>query len=307
MQKPVIRTEGLTKIYKGDLGRKPTVGVENLDLEIQSGEVFAFLGPNGAGKTTTIKLLTRLLYPTHGSVWIHGQPITSKHAMDRIGYLPEQPSLYGYLTGREFLDFIARIFGMDSRDRKKRISEILEKVGLAEQSERLIRTYSRGMMQRLGMAQALVNDPDLLILDEPMSALDPIGRRDFRDLIHDLKRRGKTLFFSSHILSDAELVADRIGILNRGRLVQTGRLDDLLASQSDTVEVVFVPRNGKPSKSDLKGYEFGTQGQKVMVRLTREKDLPDLLKKIAACGAKLVSVVPQRKNLEEFFFAEIGR
>jgi ABC-2 type transport system ATP-binding protein len=307
MENPVIRTEGLTKIYKGDLGRKPTVGVENLNLEIRKGEVFAFLGPNGAGKTTTVKLLTRLLYPTRGQIQIMGHSVSSKNAMNRVGYLPEQPNLYGYLTGREFLDFISQIFGISSKDRRKRIGDILEKVGLAEHSGRLIRTYSRGMMQRLGMAQALINDPDLLILDEPMSSLDPIGRKDFRDLILDLRKQGKTLFFSSHILSDAELVADRIGILNKGRLVQTGTLDDLLESQSDMVEVIFVPHNGKPSKNDLKGYDFDEQGQKTMVRLNRKEDLPALLKKITDHQAKLISVIPQRKSLEEFFFAEIGR
>jgi ABC-2 type transport system ATP-binding protein len=307
MPKTVIRTEGLTKIYKGELGQKPVIGIEALDLDVREGEVFAFLGPNGAGKTTTIKLLTRLLFPTKGNILIMGLPLTSRDAMRRVGYLPEQPNLYGYLTGREFLDFIARIFSLPSDLRKKRILEVLGLVGLSDQAGRAIRTYSRGMIQRLGLAQALINDPDLLILDEPMSALDPIGRKDFRDIILSLKKAGKTLFFSSHILSDAEMVADRIGILKKGRMVQTGRLDDLMGSGTGTVEVTFIPKRGKPVKSALQRYNFEEQGRKILVRLEREDDLPGLLRSVTRAGAKLVSVIPQRKSLEDIFMAEIGR
>ena len=307
MPKTVIQIEGLTKIYKGELGQKPVIGIEALDLDVREGEVFAFLGPNGAGKTTTIKLMTRLLFPTKGNILIMGLPLTSRDAMRRVGYLPEQPNLYGHLTGREFLDFIARIFSLPSDLRKKRIQEVLGLVGLSDQAGRAIRTFSRGMMQRLGLAQALINDPDLLILDEPMSALDPIGRKDFRDIILGLKKAGKTLFFSSHILSDAELVADRIGILKKGRLVQTGRLDDLMGSRTGTIEVTFIPHKGKPSKSALQSYDFETQGRKILVRLEREDDLPNLLRGITRAGARLVSVIPQRKSLEDIFMAEIGR
>jgi ABC-2 type transport system ATP-binding protein len=306
-KKIVIRTEGLTKIYKGDLGLKPVIGIEALDLEIREGEIFAFLGPNGSGKTTTIKLLTRLLFPTRGDILIMGLPLTSRDAMRRVGYLPEQPNLYGYLTGREFLDFIARIFGLPSGLRKKRILEVLAMVGLSDQAGRAIRTYSRGMMQRLGMAQALINDPDLLILDEPMSALDPIGRKDFRDIILGLKKAGKTLFFSSHILSDAEMVADRIGILNKGRMVQTGSLDDLMGSRSGTVEVTFIPKRGKPVKSALQPFDYEEQGGKILVRLEKEEDLPVLLGRVTRAGARLISVIPHRKSLEDVFMAEIGR
>jgi ABC-2 type transport system ATP-binding protein len=307
MPKTVIRTEGLTKIYKGDLGQKPVIGIEALDLDIREGEVFAFLGPNGSGKTTTIKLLTRLLFPTKGDILIMGLPLTSRDAMSRVGYLPEQPNLYGYLSGREFLDFISRIFSLPSALRKKRIQEVLGLVGLSDQAGRAIRTYSRGMMQRLGMAQALINDPDLLILDEPLSALDPVGRKDFRDIILGLKKAGKTLFFSSHILSDAEMVADRIGILKKGRMIQTGRLDDLLGSSTGAIEVTFIPQKGKPSKSALQSYDFETQDRKILVRIVKEEDLPGLLRLVTRSGAKLISVIPQRKSLEEIFMAEIGR
>jgi len=307
MPKSVIHTEGLTKIYKGELGQAPVVGVESLDLDVREGEVFAFLGPNGAGKTTTIKLLTRLLFPTKGNVLIMGRPLSSRESMRRVGYLPEQPNLYGYLTGAEFLDFMARIFGLQREVRKKRIPEVLGWVGLSDHGGRAIRTYSRGMMQRLGMAQALINDPDLLILDEPMSALDPVGRKDFRDLILGLKKRGKTLFFSSHILSDAEMVADRIGILKKGRMTQTGRLDDLTGLRSGVIEVTFVPNRGKPAKSAFQKYNLDVQGRKILVRLENEEDLPALIREITRAGARLVSVIPQRQSLEDIFMAEIGR
>jgi len=307
MSNLAIRTEGLTKIYKGELGQKSIVGLEDLNLEVFEGEVFAFLGPNGAGKTTTIKLLTRLIYPTKGKVWILGRQNTTRLSMEKVGYLPEQPQLYGYLTGGEFLDFLSRIFGLDSEVRKRRTAELLDRVGLGRQKDLLIRNYSRGMMQRLGLAQALINDPSLLILDEPMASLDPIGRKDFRDLILELKRQGKTIFFSSHILSDAEMIADRVGILNHGRQVSVGRLGDLVSSQVTSVEVTFVLDPTKLSQSDLGTKDVVVQAEKVLVHLREEEEVPDFLKRIERWGGRVVSVVPQRKSLEEVFMAEIGR
>ncbi|MBN2202490.1 ABC transporter ATP-binding protein [bacterium] len=307
MTDSVIFTEDLTKIYQGELGQKPTVGVEGLHLDVRPGEVFAFLGPNGAGKTSTLKLLTRLLMPTRGRALIFGEPVSDNRTMRRVGFVPEQPNLYGYLTAAEMLDFIAKIFGLPASVRKKRISDTLDRVGLAASGGLAVRTFSRGMMQRLGMAQALINDPDLLILDEPMSALDPIGRKDFRDLILDLKNRGKTLFFSSHILSDAELVADRCGILNRGRLVQTGILGDLLESQTGSIEIAFIPAGGRPSAEDLARFSFSEQGGNRVVRVTRPEDVTAVVAAVQAHGGRLVSVSPQRKSLEDVFMAEIGR
>ncbi len=307
MANTVIRTENLTKVYKGELGQKSVAGVEDLCLEIGEGEVYAFLGPNGAGKTTTIKLLTRLLYPTRGNVWILDRPNTTRESMKYVGYMPEQPNLYGYLTGLEFLDFIARIFGLDARTRKTRIDDLLSRVGLSGKGKQLIRTYSRGMLQRLGMAQALINDPALLILDEPMSALDPIGRKDFRDLILELKKRRKTIFFSSHILSDAEMVSDRVGILKEGRLIHTGKLDELVGIQAASIEVTFAFESGAFSPSDFGVADAVFQDQKVMVRIHREEELPDLIRRIETKHGKLLSVVPVKKNLEDLFMAEIGR
>jgi len=306
-----IRTEGLTKVYKevtrGGLSRKTIVGLEDLNCEVEEGEVYAFIGPNGSGKTTTIKLLTRLLYPTKGRVRVLGQLNTSRGSMKKIGYLPEQPHLYGYLSGREFLDFIARIFGLDSKIRKKRVPELLEKVGLGNSSSLLIRNYSRGMVQRLGLAQALINDPLLLILDEPMASLDPLGRRDFRDIILELKSEGKTIFFSSHILSDAEMIADRVGMLNKGKLVNVGKLDDLVGSHVTSIEVTFTIDPARLSEINLRQEEIIVCDRSVMVRLKNEEAVSNMLKQIDKLGGKVVSVVPQRKSLEDIFMAEIRR
>jgi ABC-2 type transport system ATP-binding protein len=307
MSNTAVRVEALTKIYKGELGQKDVLGLDDLNLEVMEGGVFAFLGPNGAGKTTTIKLMTRLIYATKGKVWILGRQNDTRLAMESVGYLPEQPQMYGYLTGWEFLDFIGRVFGLDTKIRGERVSTLLAKVGLTDKGDVSIRGYSRGMMQRLGFAQALMNDPKLLILDEPMASLDPVGRKDFRDMILELRDRGKTIFFSSHILSDAELVADRVGILNEGRLVSVGKLDELVGSQVNSVDITFEVDEGKLHKIKLDTEDIIQSGRKVMIRLDDENVVPEMLKRIDRGGGRIVSVVPQRKTLEEVFIGEVGR
>ncbi len=307
MSDVAISTADLNKVFTStDFWKKGTVGLEGLNLEVQQGEVYAFLGPNGAGKTTTIKLLTRLLLPTRGEIYLFGRRNTSPAAMAGVGYLPEQPSLYGYLTGVEFLDFIARLFGIGRSKREKRISNLLRRVGLEGRGSNAIRGYSRGMIQRLGLAQALINDPKLIILDEPMASLDPIGRKDFRDMILSLKEEGRTIFFSSHILSDAEMIADRAGILNRGRLVNTGKLDDLVQSQSTVVEVTFLLDRDKQSTIQLDAGAV-VQDQKILVRLKPDEDIRAYLRKIDGWGGQVVSVVPQKKSLEDLFLDQVGR
>ncbi len=302
-----IHTENLTKVYRGDLGKRPIVALDGLNCDVERGEVFAFIGPNGAGKTTTIKLLTRLLRPTNGRIFILGVENKSHNSMERVGYLPELPNMYGYLSGREFLDFIARIFKLDFKERKRRVSQLLERVGLEKSSDVAIRNYSRGMLQRLGLAQALINDPELLILDEPMSGLDPIGRKDFRDLILQLRDQGKTIFFSSHILSDAEMIADRVGILNKGRLINIGKLDDLTSSHITSVDVTFRVESDALSRVDTKKYKTVIRDQNVMVRLNDSKEVNELVKSIERWGGQIISVIPQRKSLEEIFMTEVGR
>ncbi len=312
MYNVAIKTEGLTKVFKettyGGLKQKTIVALDNLNCEVFQGEVFAFLGPNGAGKTTAIKLLTRLIFPTQGRIWILGKQNVDRIAMEKVGYLPEQPNFYGYLTGKELLNFIAQLFGLEKQIRKKRIDALIDRVGLKERATHLIRNYSRGMVQRLGLAQALMNDPSLLILDEPMASLDPVGRKDFRDLILELKNQGKTIFFSSHILTDAEMVADRIGILNRGKLVSVGKLDELSQSKTQSIEVTFIVDSSKIPQIGLSKENVIVQGNRVLVRLNDdEKALSSLLRRIKGWGGRVESIIPQRKSLEEYFMTEVRK
>ena len=269
--------------------------------------MFAFLGPNAAGKTTTIKLLTRLHYPTQGKVWILGRPNDQSAALSEVGYLPEQPRLYDYLTGREFLDFIGRIFCLKSKTRRERIADLTEKVGLEGRMDQLIRGYSRGMLQRLGLAQAMLNDPEVLILDEPMSNLDPIGRKDFRDLILDLKKGGKTIFFSSHILSDAEMIADRVAILKEGRLVNVGSIDDFTETQIARVDITFSVDQDQITKIKNAFNEVVVQNQKVMLTLENDKMVPEFIRRVEHWGGSIISVIPHRKSLEDLFMDEVRR
>src|SRR5918912_197675 len=226
---PVIEIRNLTKDYEVGFWRKRKVrALDGLSLSVDRGQIFGFLGANGAGKTTTLKLLMRLIFPTAGSARILGHDIQDVSMHQRIGYLPENPYFYDYLTAREFLDYCAQIFGYPSASRKNRTADLLARVRLDEKRwDTQLRKFSKGMLQRVGLAQSLVNDPEIVFLDEPMSGLDPIGRREVRDLISSLRAKGTTVFFCSHILSDIEVLCDRVAILRRGRLAHLGRLDEL--------------------------------------------------------------------------------
>lgn len=213
-----IKIEGLTKEYLNKTTGQMVRAVDDLHLEVYRGEIFGFLGPNGAGKTTTIKMLLGLIFPTKGDAWIFGKPIGDVSVKKVIAYLPESPYFYEYLTGRQVLDFYARLFGIPASERKKKVDTLLEVVGLSRDGDKTLRNYSKGMLQRIGIAQALLNDPELLFLDEPTSGLDPMARIEIRDLIIRLKQQGKTVFLSSHQLLEVELICDRVSILNRGKL-----------------------------------------------------------------------------------------
>ena len=302
-----IRTENLTKIFGGAIEKKPVLALDSLNLEIRSGEVFAFLGQNGAGKTTTIKLLTRLIRPSKGKIIIDGVSNRSTQALQKLGYLPEQPNLYGYLTGREFLDFIGQLFHIEKTSRQKRVQELLEKVGIEKSADRKIRGYSRGMTQRLGFAQALINDPDILILDEPLSNLDPIGRKDIRDIILELKEQGRTIFFSSHILSDAELVADRVGFISHGKLIKTGALDELVEDQNAGCEITFTLDSDKQNKVKKLLEDSVNQGEKIMIRIKDQTQVNDHIKQIIDAGGHILSVITQKRSLEDIFMDQVGR
>lgn len=231
---PVIQIRNLTKIYRDFWGRQKVKALNSLSLEVQRGEVFGLLGPNGSGKTTTMKLLLGLLFPTEGEISILGKPASDVSKNEKIGYLPEESYLYRFLNAEETLDFYGRLFNMSAAERKKRTDELLERVGIQHARRRQLKEYSKGMTRRIGLAQALINDPDLVLLDEPTSGLDPQGSRDMKDLILKLKSEGKTVVMCSHLLPDVQDVCDRVAILYGGELKELGRVDELLAQQDRT-------------------------------------------------------------------------
>jgi ABC-2 type transport system ATP-binding protein len=281
--------------------------VDGLDLEVIAGEIYGFLGPNGAGKTTTMKLLLGLLQPTAGTIAVFGQPAHGLAHRSRIGYLPESPYFYDYLTGREILDYYGRLCGLPAAVRRERVQRLLSLVDLEGVADLRLRKYSKGMLQRLGMAQALVNEPDLLILDEPQSGLDPAGRKLIRDIILAQRAAGRTVFFSSHILSDAEMICDRVGIMHRGRLVSTGRLEELVRARVHAME--FEADGLRQRARDTlraRARAFLDAGERVQFTIPGGEELvPEILASVAAGGGRLVSLTPIRESLEEIFLREV--
>src|SRR5437773_188463 len=234
-----IRTEGLTKHYNLGFWRsRPYRALDGLTLAVEAGEVFGFLGPNGAGKTTTLKLLMQLVYPTSGSAQILGKPVGDTGMKRRLGYLPENPYFYDYLTAEELLEYFASLFGYAAAERRARASRLLDEVGIGAERRLQLRKFSKGMVQRVGIAQALINDPEVVFLDEPMSGLDPLGRREIRAMILRLRDRGRTVFFSSHVLADAEALCSRVAVVVKGRLIASGRISDIMAFQIRGWELV---------------------------------------------------------------------
>jgi len=302
----VIELTQLTKDYEtGFLRKKRVRALDHLSLEVRRGEIFGFLGPNGAGKTTTLKLLMRLIYPTSGTARILSRAIDDVETHSRVGYLPENPYFYDYLTGRELLDYTAALFGIPRDVTAIRGSELLALVGLdSQRANRQLRKYSKGMLQRIGIAQALVNDPEVVFLDEPMSGLDPIGRREVRDLLLSLRKQGKTVFFSSHILSDVEALCDRAAILSRGTLHRCGTVQELTGSEDSAFEVVAVGIN--PSAldrfSEIASLQSATATPNgVHLVLSDDNGVDHALALVRDCGGKLVSVNPRRISLEDLF------
>jgi ABC-2 type transport system ATP-binding protein len=310
---PAIRIEDLTKDYWVGFWRKrPYRALERLSLEVQSGEIFGFLGPNGAGKTTTLKLLMQLIFPTSGRAEILGRPVGDVASRQRIGYLPENPSFYDYLTAEELLQYFARLFGFSSAEARTRAAVLLDRVGIgSERRRQQLRKYSKGMIQRVGIAQALLNDPEVVFLDEPMSGLDPLGRRDVRSLILELRDQGRTVFFSSHILADAEAMCSRVAVVAGGRLAAAGRLADILAFQVHGWELVIdnlqpdVLSRIAPQLTKSTEISPGRYALDLPLAPSPER----LLSELIATGAVLVSLNPLRDTLEDFFVrrvAEVG-
>jgi ABC-2 type transport system ATP-binding protein len=284
----IVEAEHLQKTFALGFFRKKVRAVDDVSFTVEKNEIFGFLGPNGAGKTTTLKMLMGLIFPTGGQARIFGRPIRERAVKQRLGFLPENPYFYDYLSGEELLDLMGHLFGLDRRERRKRARALLDRVGLGRAGDRALRKYSKGMLQRLGIAQALVNDPELVVLDEPMSGLDPIGRKEIRDLIVELKHEGKTVLFSTHILSDVELICDRVAMVVGGRMRDVGPLKQLLSPRLLHTEIV-VEKDGRTEA----------------LRLGPDADVDATLREALAAGKKVVSVTPRRESLEDLFVREV--
>jgi ABC-2 type transport system ATP-binding protein len=297
----VIRLEGLSKSFRGHLGIGKTLAVVGLDLAVRRGEVFGLLGPNGAGKTTTLKMILGLLRPDGGRALLFGGPSSDPSTRARIGYLPENPYFYDYLTAEEFLDFYGRLQGVRGAARRAMTKRAMGMVGLRGKERTPLRKFSKGMIQRVGLAQAIQHDPDLVILDEPMSGLDPVGRREVRDLILKLRADGRTVFFSSHILQDAEMICDRVAILDRGRLRSVGMLREMVSDRTRWFEV--AARGPLP---ELPGCErISGDAECILVRVADVESLGYLLAAVRESDGQVLSIWPRRETLEDLFMREI--
>jgi ABC-2 type transport system ATP-binding protein len=270
---------------------------------VNEGEIFGFVGPNGAGKTTTIKMLMGLIFPTSGSAWIFDAPIPSQASKARIGYLPEHPAWYEFLTGGEAMRFFAELAGVPRAARARRCEELLELVGLADAADRQLRKFSKGMQQRLGIAQALVGDPAFVVLDEPMSGLDPVGRKEVRDLILELKRRGKTVFFSTHILPDVEALCDRVGVIIGGKLRDVGKLDALLSARVTGVEATFA--GGGAEGPFAGGTLVAREGGRVAWSFADEAAADAAVRAVIGAGGRVAALTSHRETLEDFFMRRL--
>ncbi|PYX55624.1 MAG: ABC transporter [Acidobacteria bacterium] len=301
---PVIEILGLEKTYLVGFWRKrPKRALHPLHLTVEEGEVFGFLGPNGAGKTTTLKLLMGLVFPTSGSARLLGRDWTDPEVKAQIGFLPEQPYFYDYLTAHELLNYYGQLSGVPGKDRKRRIDEVLQRVGLTDVKGVQLRKFSKGMLQRAGIAQAILHDPKLVFFDEPMSGLDPMGRREVRDLMEQLKHEGKTVFFSTHILSDAEALCDRVAIIHQGELRSVGAVADLTSSVQSKVEVIWQGREVPPSMKAL-GAECHVTGDTVRAVLA-ESQQDAAIDALRRERMRLIAITPVRTSLEEYFIEKL--
>ena len=306
---PAIETHELAKDYKVGFWRpRPYRALEALTLAVEPGEVFGFLGPNGAGKTTTLKLLMQLVYPTSGTASILGRPLGDIEMKRRIGYLPENPYFYDYLTADELLSYFAGLFGYRGTERAARVSRLLDEVGLGAERRLQLRKFSKGMIQRVGLAQALINDPEVIFLDEPMSGLDPLGRRDVRALILRLRDEGRTVFFSSHILSDAETLCSRIAIVAKGRLMASGTLADLVTAQLKGWEIILdgVSQAPPASHPGVRAVTAIAPGRYAVEALPTEDPLR-LARELGGLGGRLVSITQLHDTLEDLFVRQVDQ
>jgi ABC-2 type transport system ATP-binding protein len=307
----IVEIENLSKDYEVGFWKKKKVrALDGLNLQVEAGQIFGFLGGNGAGKTTTIKILMSLMFPTTGSARILGKDISDVQMHRKIGYCPENPYFYDYLKASELMNYFGELFGLDATKRTQKTAELLTKVGLDEKDwNKQLRKFSKGMLQRVGLAQALINEPEIVFLDEPMSGLDPIGRREIRELISELREKGTTVFMSTHILSDIEALCDNVAILRNGKLAATGNLNELL-TKSGEKQSFEITVNGVSAESlkdtinNISGVTFSAKPNGANIQVFDENDIGKVLRITRNVGANLVSVQPVRQSLEELFVKE---
>jgi ABC-2 type transport system ATP-binding protein len=299
----VLRADGLAKTFHLGLFRKRVEAVKEATFDVRRGEIFGYLGPNGSGKTTTLKMLMGLVFPTRGRAEVLGKPVPNREAKRHLGYLPESPYFYEYLTPEEFLDLVGSLCDVPRRERRQRSQRLIERVGLEHARGRPLRKFSKGMLQRIGIAQALIGDPELVVLDEPMTGLDPIGRKEIRDLMLELKREGRTVVYSTHILPDVEMTCDRVAMIFAGRIRSVGPLSELLTARLLSTEVSL--RHGVGQIPPLpEGARQRRSPDGILVDLAEGTDVDGFLKAALAAGAGIISVTPRRESLEDLFVRE---
>jgi len=302
----VVRVENLVKDFRVGFGIRKRRVLSDVSFSALEGEIFGFVGPNGAGKTTTLKVLMGLIRPTSGSASILGRNVAESEFRDQIGFLPENPYFYPFLTAREILDFYARLSGVEARRRSSRVEELLALVHLTQAADTRLKTYSKGMLQRVGVAQALIHDPSVVFLDEPMSGLDPIGRREIREVIQALRAAGKTVFMNTHILSDVEMICDRVAIIVKGSICRQGRIEDLLGAGTHSAQIVATGLSADAAseiETGLSAVLHGT-GERIEIR-SGEKQIEEVLRIVLRSGGRVLSVSPLRPSLEEVFMSAV--
>jgi ABC-2 type transport system ATP-binding protein len=306
---PVINVTRLSKVYRSGIRLKRIQALADISLEVEKGEIFGFLGPNGAGKTTLIKILMGLTEPSGGTAFVFGKSPRDAAAKSRVGFLPESPYFYDHLTAREFLLLAAQLSAVPKAETAGRVTGLLRLLRMEGSADIQMRGFSRGMLQRMGIAQALVGDPELVVLDEPMGGLDPIGRKEFRDIIVDLRDRGKTVFFSTHILSDVEMICDRVGIVIEGRMVEVGRLSEILTGDVESIEVTVRGVTGKTQKILERVSQHSIKsGDELLLTVKGDEEVDKIM---AICrevgGVRVVAIVPHRPTLEDYFMAHVAK
>lgn len=298
-----LEVKKLTKSFKSNFLMKKIEVLKNINISADVGQIYGFLGPNGAGKTTTIKCILRLLFPDSGEIFVLNQPYNTLAMRKKLGFLPEQPYFYDYLTARELLSFSASLFSIPKKQSSEISKKLIKQVGLEGKEDIKLRKYSKGMIQRVGLAQALINDPNILFLDEPFTGLDPIGRKELRDIIISLKNAGKTIFFSSHIIQDMEILVDKVGIILDGEIVKEGKLNDLIAHSIQYIEIVFTDVDEE--RINANNLKYILQDRNYIVRIKNTKTMNEIIEFVIMNKGKIVSVTPIKMTLEDIFLKEI--